>query len=122
MELKKLTIGGNTYTFVNESGDTRHGFKHVSTLFKNNREVSKNTAYYLNRTWECYRYQSAMKGAVYTLIDSKLNAYIDNYKYSNEITRFKKGEKDKVIAEFKQSDTYKELQALKDAVELGSFE
>lgn len=69
MELKKINIEGREVTFVNEARDTRHGFAHDTTVFINNRQVAKNTAHYLNRTWECYRFQTVMLGAIYTLIE-----------------------------------------------------
>ena len=36
MDIKKVNVNGKTYEFVNESGNTRHGFYHKSTLFEMN--------------------------------------------------------------------------------------
>ena len=54
MEIKKFNIDEYEFEFVNESYDTRNGFKHVSTLFMNNCKQIENTCHYLNRTWESY--------------------------------------------------------------------
>lgn len=122
MELRKKTLKDSTYTFANEWSNTRNGFKHSTVLFKNGVEVARNTSHYLNRTWECYEFETCMKGAVYTLIDSKLNRHLARYKEQNGITRFRRGEKDKAIAEFKDSDIYKELTELKEAVSNRAFD
>ena len=72
MEIKKFNIDGKEIEFVNESLDTRHGFKHVTTMFINNCEYGRNTCYYLNRTWERYRYQTVMRGCVQNLIEIRI--------------------------------------------------
>lgn len=116
METRNKTINNSTYTFVNECKGTRNGFKHTTTLLQNGVEVAENTCYYYNRTWECYEFETSMKGAVYTLIDSKLNRHLARYKEQNDILRFRRGEKERAIADFKDSDIYRELTQLKEAV------
>ena len=83
MEIKKFNIDGKEIEFVNESLDTRHGFKHVTTMFINNCEYGRNTCYYLNRTWECYRYQTVMRGCVYMLIENRIGNLKSNFKNRN---------------------------------------
>lgn len=61
----EFNIGNAHVTFVNQTHDTTSGFAHDTSLFINNCRVSDATCYYLNRTWECYRYQSVMKKAAY---------------------------------------------------------
>lgn len=63
MEFKKVTVNNYDCMFVCESENTRHGFKHVVEFIDNGHEY-KATCYYINRTWEKYRYQSAMIKAV----------------------------------------------------------
>jgi len=70
MELKKFKINNHEIEFVCESRYTRSGFAHDCTLFVDGRYTTKCTAHYLNRTWERYRYQSVMLGAVNTTIKS----------------------------------------------------
>ena len=86
MEIKKFNIDGKEVEFVNESFDTRHGFKHVTTMFINNCEYGRNTCYYLNRTWEHYRYQTVMRGCVQKLIEIRIenlkSTFKNQYGYS----------------------------------------
>ena len=86
MEIKKFNIDGKEIEFVNESFDTRHGFKHVTTMFINNCKYGSNTCYYLNRTWECYRYQTVMRGCVQNLIEIRIenlkSTFKNQYGYS----------------------------------------
>lgn len=67
---------GSTAVFENECRNTRYGFAHISELlilFKNENRVIRTiyTAHYLNRTWEAYTFQSAMRSAVYTLVKAR---------------------------------------------------
>ena len=83
MEIKKFNIDEYEFEFVNESYDTRHGFKHVSTLFMNNCKQIENTCHYLNRTWESYRYRTAMRGCVYMLIENRIGNLKSDFKNRN---------------------------------------
>ena len=99
MEIKQLK---NNYTFVNEYKNTRHGFAHKSTLFRNNYEIGSNTCNYLNRTWEQYRYQTSMRGCIYSLIEKLQKKEIDLYKSNNNISRLSKELKEKVLNELEK--------------------
>lgn len=48
------------YNVVCNSESTRSGFRHVATLHKNGFEVAKTKICYLNRTWECYEFESVI--------------------------------------------------------------
>ena len=81
MEIKKLAdVNGTEIVFVNNSRSTRHGFAHDTTMFMNNLEIVSNTCYYLNRTWESYRYQTVMLGAVQKLIDGRRWSLLRSFK------------------------------------------
>jgi hypothetical protein len=43
-----------------EAKKTRSGFKHEATLVKNSNTYETVKCCYLNRTWECYEYQSVL--------------------------------------------------------------
>ena len=75
------------YMFINDCVYTRSGFKHISKLFYNDYEIIENVAHYINRTWECYTFQTSMCGAVYTLIENKKEAIKRDYKAKNNIKR-----------------------------------
>ena len=77
MEIKKIIVNGKTYEFVNDSRSTRSGFAHDTTLLVNGVQKISNTCHYLNRTWECYRYQTVMCGAMSQLKDNR-RKYLEN--------------------------------------------
>lgn len=83
MEIRKVNVNGNVYEFVNESGNTRNGFYHKTTVFKNGCEVGSNRCNYLNRTWECYRYQTVMMGGIYNMLDRLVNRLLETFKADN---------------------------------------
>lgn len=87
MELKRVSTKYGEYVFVNESVDTRNGFAHVSRLFKNDYELAENRVNYLNRTWEYYRYQTAMLGAVHNLIKERRDDLEKAFRTANGIKR-----------------------------------
>ena len=77
----------NAYTFVNETVNTRNGFAHISRLFIDGIQVSENKVNYLNRTWEQYRYQTAMMGAVHKLIKERKDDLERAFKHANGIKK-----------------------------------
>lgn len=116
MEIRKITVNGNEYEFINESRNTRHGFAHDTKLFRGYSNIAKNSCHYLNRTWECYRYQTVMKGCISNLIDSRYTDFIANYKTENNIKRLtaeKRAEANRdfeALAEIKElREVYKQL-------------
>lgn len=84
MEIKNFNIDGKEIIFVNDSHNTRYGFKHTSHLFIDGIEKGDNTSNYINRTWECYRYQSCMLGLVNKLIEKRIDKLKDIFKNENE--------------------------------------
>ncbi len=113
MELIKRIINGNEYTFSCISGDTRNGFKHVATLFKNCEEMTTGKCYYFNRTWESYRYQSACKQAVNMLIEETKRMLFENYKFENNLERLTKKRKENGSETLKEYEQL--LESLKDS-------
>ena len=69
MRVTKFEIDGKEVMFVNQYRNTRHGFAHDTTMFVNGCEIESATCHYLNRTWECYTYQSVMLSAVRKMIN-----------------------------------------------------
>lgn len=68
-EMIKKTVGNAEFTFWLRARDTRHGFAHDAELYLDGKLIGSDTAFYLNRTWEAYRYQSVMLGAVNSAIN-----------------------------------------------------
>ena len=112
MTIRKITINGNAYEFINDSRNTRSGFAHDTTLFKNGEEIGRATAIYYNRTWECYRYQTVMKKCVRGLIDEKYNDFIVAYKAENNIKRLTAGKRAEADRIFEDLAEVKELREL----------
>lgn len=95
------------YMFVNESVGTRSGFKHISKLFYNDYEIIENVAHYINRTWECYTFQTSMCGAVYTLIENRKEAIKRDYKEKNNIKRLTEKTKKELEKIYKSDEKIK---------------
>lgn len=122
MEIRyKKCKSGNIWRFVNETWNNSNGWGHKTTIFKNMYEYDSHKVRYYNRTWEMYQYQTCMSGAVETIYENELNNFINNYKEKNDIIRFKKGEKDKVIKEFESTEICCDLKELKDAISNKKF-
>ena len=109
MEIKKIEVNGNNYQFVNSSRNTRSGFAHDTTLFKNDCEIADCSCHYLNRTWECYRYQTVMQRCISEEIDREYNRFIENYKHSNNIKRMTAEKRCLADIEFENQADIKEL-------------
>lgn len=117
MEIKKYEIGNVVYEFVNEYWETRYSWGHRTVLFRNNVEISNNKVRYYNRTWECFRYQTCMLGAIEHEMEWAMNKALEEYKEDKGIGRFRKGEKEIVIENVKkENDYYKELVELRNNV------
>lgn len=62
-------INGVNFTFVCESWGNRNAWGHKVTLYKNESVVvGTYKVRYYNRTWETFKYQSAIKGMIYKVI------------------------------------------------------
>lgn len=112
MEIRKVNLNGNLYEFINEYKSTRNGFKHVTHLFKNGREISSNTSHYINRSWEAYTYQSSMKSCVWKLLEEHKKDFIRIYKKMNNIKRLSGNKKEECMELLKQDLEYIELSKL----------
>jgi hypothetical protein len=122
MEIRQKTINGNKWQLVNETWETSNSWGHKTTILKNGGQYITHKVRYYNRTWECYTYESCMSGSVEELKERELNMYIDNYKFNNNISHFRKGEKEKVLEAFKETKISKELDILKDAIKNRQFD
>lgn len=85
--LYTFNVDGHKFDFACDSVSTRNGFAHVVSLFMNNDDLSHAREHYLNRTWECYRYQTAMLEAVKKAISERRDRLKDYYKWEHKISR-----------------------------------
>jgi hypothetical protein len=75
--------------------------------------IGKATAHYLNRTWECYRYQTVMMGCISDIINDKYNEFIAEFKRENGISRLTKAKREEAEKEFFNREDIKELEQVK---------
>lgn len=122
MEIRKVNFKGREYQIVNESWSNSYAWGHKSTLLRNGVELASTKVRYYNRTWEYYQYQSSMYRVLGQYFDEVLSAYIDNYKREKEIERFKRGEKAKVIEEFKTTPLFLEIQEIRERIKNRNFD
>ena len=113
MDKKDFKLGNNTYAFINEYGSRgNRGFYYKTTLFCNNYNLNEYKTLYVNRTWECYTYQSVMQSCVYSKIEQIRNKAIKEYKTINNIKRLTKKHNDNVEMLCKKNEYYNDLKKL----------
>ena len=84
------------YEFVNEFVNTRDGFAHKTTLYRNDEtyrdweKLAEHRVHYLNRTYEHYEYQTVMCGCIRTLIKTLMGDLKTQYKEENNVKRLTK--------------------------------
>lgn len=101
------------YIFINESYGTRNGFKHVTHLFRGEYCIAEHTCYYLNRTWESYRYQTVMIDCVYSLIDTELMKFVNRVKRMNNIKRLTETKKAELNEIFNRTEFFVDIDQLR---------
>lgn len=114
MSITKKVINNNEYEFVNRSRSNRSGFVHETSLYLNNRLIAENKIQYYNRTWECYQYQSVMKGVLRTLLDEEFEWFKRSYKKVHNIKRLTKAKEEAMMQKFAENKPsfYEELEEL----------
>lgn len=110
MEIRTIKCkSGKEYQIVNEYWETRNSWGHKSTLLVNGRDIGEYSVKYYNRTWEMYTYQTCMSLLINSIIGSRQDYYITQFKADNGIIRFKKGQKEEIIAQWKNTEFAKDL-------------
>ena len=116
MEIREKRINGKVYRFVNESWSRSNAWGHRSVLLVNGRELEESKVRYYNRTWEYYQFQTSMYKVLENYKSRMLNDFISMYKSNNNVVKFRRGEKEKVIALFNESELGKDIQILEDSI------
>lgn len=122
MEIRRKKVNNNEWQLVNEYWETRNSWGHKTTILRNDYEYLSHKVRYYNRTWEMYTFQTCMRGTVEVLREEERNIFIERYKNDNGIIRFKKGEKEKVLEAFKETEISKELDILEEAIKNRQFD
>lgn len=107
---------GKDIVFLNTARSTRNGFAHDSSLIVDGCRMGEHTAHYLNRTWEYYRFQTAMLGAIDSALDYRLERMKENFKYENKLTRIAGANKEKLHELYNKNETIQLLKLLRDEV------
>ena len=71
------TVQGSEVRIDNYFNSYSYGFSHTSKLYIDGLRISEAVIGYINRTWECYRYQTVMCGAMRQLEDDR-RKYLEN--------------------------------------------
>ena len=100
MSITIKTINNNEYTFVNNSRGNRSGFVHTTQLYKNGTLWGNYKIQYINRTWECYQYQSVMRGVVNAIIGEEFERFKENWKSLHNVKRLTKARYDLMMEDF----------------------
>jgi hypothetical protein len=118
LDIIKKQVGNTIWEFVCESKSNRSGFCHHVELYKDGDYIPRSVAHvqYYNRTWECYKYQTAMLSCVSTIKERILNKAVEIWKEENGRKRILKAEKNAVHDAAKKSKEYAEMEMLYDLV------
>lgn len=87
MEVKRIKIDGREFAFICDWRSTRNGFAHDVTMMENWNTVAKATRHYINRTWECWSYQSAILDAIQKAMDREVDWATRKVKRENGWTK-----------------------------------
>lgn len=74
-EMKEI----NGYTFFNETKHTSYSTTERSKLYHNGYKISEGLDRWINRPWYRYRYENAMKNAIYKLIHAREQIVKENF-------------------------------------------
>ena len=89
----QFNINKEFYIIVNQTRKTRNGFAHDSVLMRKNEfgavfqyeQIGKKiSAFYLNRTWESFQFESVMRQLIHAYFDESQHKTI-----WNQITLYK---------------------------------
>ena len=81
--MKIFNLDG-VYNVVCNSEGTRSGFRHIATLCRNGYEIAKAKCTYLNRTWECYEFESVLIKIINdNFTGTEKEKYLEAVKYEN---------------------------------------
>lgn len=85
MEIRKFKDESlKNYTIVNDWNYNKRGFYHESVLLCGNAEIERSRIQYINRTWECYSFQTSMLSVVSKAMEHWRKFYLNRYKADHE--------------------------------------
>ena len=102
MKVFSVNFQGEKNSIYCKCENTRNGFKHVATMYYN-RNTYVAVCYYLNRTWECFEYQSVIRKLYYIISDEMKEKAVEEWKTTKGKKRISKTERERI---------YKDIDAL----------
>lgn len=107
-------IDGIAFRFDVDSRSSGGGFAHIAELYMGDGErmIGRCRKQYLNRTWESYRFQTAMLGAVKDAIASARSVVIEQEKARNGWKSLTANRKQQIEALIDGNSAIKTLEAL----------
>ena len=108
-----FTFNGHKYEGRATSRSTRSGFAHdIAVHDENYNDVVNTSCHYLNRTWECFQYESVLHRAIGILRDKEVEREIEAFKAAAHITRLPKGARAQIEAKWRE-DYEKAIETIK---------
>lgn len=104
----------DNYTFVCNSRNTRSGFAHDCTLYKNDLEIENASCHYLNRTWECYQYQTVMLKTIRKVMETIENNCLFVFKKQHGYNKMTEKRKEEFVKYLETNEEYEELNKVYD--------
>ena len=94
-----FTFNGKNYEARCTSRSTRNGFAHDCTVRDENyNDITEATCHYLNRTWECYRFESVLHKAISQIAEEQAEAIVEQWKEDNGKTRISAKKREELTA------------------------
>lgn len=98
-----FTFNGNQYEGRATSRSTRNGFAHdIVVRDSNYNDVVTTSRHYLNRTWECFQYESVLHDAIGILRDREVEREIEAFKDAANLRRLPKGAREQIEAKWRE--------------------
>ena len=116
--VKTMTMDGKRYQFICRSWGTRSGFAHGCDMVDMERWeiVARNKSFYLNRTWECWDFQSCILGAIRNAMDAERQEITERVKDANGWAKLTAKRREAVDEAVEASADMKTLKKLFDEV------
>ena len=110
-----FTFNGKNYEARCTSRSTRNGFAHdCEVRDENYNDICKATCHYLNRTWECFRFESVLHSAIGAMEAQEIADEICDYKDEHNCSRLPKGMKGELETKWRKvyAEAVKTIKAL----------
>ena len=114
MKTIKIKINGKEYLFICSARNTRTGFAHDCHLLINGVDKMESHAYYINRTWEVYTYQTVCLKSIDLLIQDRSDILKDRFMESHGYKKLTQKRAAIFASELEKDQTIMEFKAVRD--------